>query len=295
MALQSMTGFARVEGADQTANWVWEMRSVNGKSLDLRFRLPPGLDAMERELKDIAAKSLSRGNIQVSLQLERDAGAVVPTLNENNLLAAQQIARRAARITGLKEPSIESLLQIRGVIEHLEADDDAEVQEMRRASLVESFVEAIRQLAANREQEGETIGTVLQDQISEIGRLTGAVRNEPSRSPAAISKRLAEQVSRLLSDSTGMDSQRLHQEAAILATKADLQEEIDRLESHVKMAESLIASGEAIGRKLDFLAQEFNRECNTICSKSNATAVTALGLEMKVVIDQFREQIQNLQ
>jgi len=295
MALQSMTGFARCQGSDQTSSWFWELRSVNGKSLDLRFRLPGGLETIERELRDIAAKALARGNVQAALQLESEVGKALPVLNEQAFSAALEIAGRVSTITGQPAPSMESLLQIKGVIEYAEAAESEETLEQRQTALVKSFADAVDQLVAAREREGAAIASVLSDQIGEIGRLVDAIKADPSRSAEAIRARLAEQMARLVDEATSLDAQRLYQEAAILATKADLQEEIDRLESHVKLANELISSGGAIGRKLDFLAQEFNRECNTICSKSNAAAVTACGLEMKVVIDQFREQIQNLQ
>lgn len=293
--IQSMTGFARAEQSHETASWVWELRSVNGKSLDLRFRLPSGFERFEQRLKEVAAKHVQRGNIQVSLQLEQLAGGAVPTLNEAAFDAAVAICKKAAQRADLPMPGLEGILSLKGVVEYVAQEDDIETLEALGEALVSGFEEVVQSLATARRNEGEAIAKVVNAQVDRIAGYTQSVKNDPSRTTAAIRERLAANVASLLESVDTLDSQRLYQEAAILATKADLQEEIDRLEAHVEAARKLIASGEPVGRKLDFLAQEFNRECNTICSKSNAPSVTAAGLEMKVVIDQFREQIQNIQ
>lgn len=295
MALQSMTGFARSQGRMGETSWVWEIRSVNGKSLDVRFRLPAGLEAEEAALRELLCERILRGNIQVSLQLEEGAASVLPVLNEEALAAASQITRKVSEQTGLPPAGMEALLAIRGVVEYREAPLDPAAAEARGKAMMESFSEAVIALEAAREKEGTAIAGVLAGQIDEIERLTFAVADDPSRSAEAIRERLATQLARAMEAADGLDEQRLHQEAALLATKADLQEEIDRLIAHIASARSLLAEGGAVGRKLDFLSQEFNRECNTICSKSNAVAVTGFGLEMKVVIDRFKEQVQNIQ
>ncbi|WP_075996001.1 YicC/YloC family endoribonuclease [Salaquimonas pukyongi] len=295
MALQSMTGFARSQGRMGETSWVWEIRSVNGKSLDVRFRLPAGLEAEEAALRELLCERILRGNIQVSLQLEEGAASVLPVLNEEALAAASQITRKVSEQTGLPPAGMEALLAIRGVVEYREAPLDPAAAEARGKAMMESFSEAVIALEAAREKEGTAIAGVLAGQIDEIERLTLAVADDPSRSAEAIRERLATQLARAMEAADGLDEQRLHQEAALLATKADLQEEIDRLIAHIASARSLLAEGGAVGRKLDFLSQEFNRECNTICSKSNAVAVTGFGLEMKVVIDRFKEQVQNIQ
>jgi len=295
MALQSMTGFSRQEGQGLNANWVWELRSVNGKSLDLRFRLPTGFDSLETQFKKIAAKHIARGNVQIQLQIERDGGGSVPSFNEKAFDAALEIAERAAKRSHLPMPGIESLLAVKGVIELTEEEVDEETVAKRQDLIIADFEVAIAALAKARLQEGEAIARVLTDQVGRIDDLLTAIKSDPSRSAEAIAARLSEQIAQLVDPTNTVDLQRVHQEAAILAVKADLQEEIDRLDAHISSARALLTEEGAVGRKLDFLAQEFNRECNTICSKSNAPAVTKAGLEMKVIIDQFREQIQNLQ
>ena len=295
MTLQSMTGFARSQGGFGETNWIWELRSVNGKALDMRFRLPAGMEALETQLREALSARILRGNIQVSLQMEEGGTPVLPVLNEEALAAAGEIMRKVTEHTGLPPASTDALLAIRGVVEYREAPLDPAEAEARGKVMLGSFGEAVAALESARLQEGAAIGQVLAGQIDEIERLTRAVAEDPSRSAANIRERLSGQLARLLEAASGLDEQRLHQEAAMLATKADLQEEIDRLTAHIASARALLAEGGAVGRKLDFLCQEFNRECNTICSKSNAVAVTGYGLEMKVVIDRFREQVQNIQ
>ncbi|MGB7287689.1 MAG: YicC/YloC family endoribonuclease [Salaquimonas sp.] len=295
MTIQSMTGFSRVEDGDETSSWIWELRSVNGKSLDLRFRLPSGLEKAEAEMKTIAGKYVKRGNIQISLNIDKQTAVAVPTLNEASFDAAVKIVMQASQRSGLDMPTLDSILAMKGVIDLQDEIEDEAAIDVRTRKLVESFEAAIKSLAEARSVEGTSIGKVLLEQVDRIEVLKNVIKSDPSRSAEAVRARLAEQLSRLVDQSAAVDPQRLHQEAAILATKADLQEELDRLEAHVDSARELLGSSDPIGRKLDFLSQEFNRECNTICSKSNAPAVTTAGLEMKVVIDQFREQVQNVQ
>jgi uncharacterized protein (TIGR00255 family) len=294
MALQSMTGFARQAASHSGASWQWEIRSVNGKSLDVRLRLPSGFERLEQDLRSVAAKHVARGNVQASLTFEGAAAGAVPVLNEAAFNAALVIAEHIAHKTG-ERPSIETLLGLRGVIESGDAGMDADEAEAIDRAILESFEAAMAQLAVARHEEGAAVARVLLQQVDEIDRLTQAVAADPSRKPDAIRARLAEQLERIMGENTSLDQDRLHHEAAILATRADLAEEIDRLEAHVAQARELLSADGAVGRRLDFLAQEFNRECNTICSKSNAASVTRTGLEMKIVIDQFREQLQNLQ
>lgn len=295
MALQSMTGFARSQGSFAETGWIWELRAVNGKALDVRFRLPAGMEAIEARLREALSARILRGNVQVSLQMEEGGASVLPVLNEEALAAAEQIVARVSEKTGLPSAGMDTLLAIRGVVEYREAPADSVTADARSEALLESFAEAAEALEIARLQEGAAIAEVLAGQIDEIERLTLAVASDPSRSAENIRERLAAQLARLMESANSLDEQRLHQEAALLATKADLQEEIDRLTAHIASARVLLAEGGAVGRKLDFLCQEFNRECNTICSKSNAVAVTGFGLEMKVVIDRFREQVQNIQ
>ncbi|KAA1177881.1 YicC family protein [Rhizobium tropici] len=295
MALQSMTGFARREGTSGRARWAWELRSVNGKGLDIRLRLPPGLERLEADIRKSIADRLSRGNLQVSLSLSVEESRVEVVVNQEALTAVLALRDQ---LTGIVDPAplrLESLMTVRGLVEFKEAVEDEEALAARDAHIMAGLETALGDLRDMRRQEGEALGKILLGQVATIEALTSTVERDPSRSPQEIAARLATQVSMLLEGSSGLDRDRLHAEAALLATKADLREEIDRLKAHVAAARDLISKGGPVGRKLDFLAQEFNRESNTICSKSNAAAVTAAGIELKVVIDQFREQVQNLE
>jgi uncharacterized protein (TIGR00255 family) len=299
MTLQSMTGFGRSQGRAHAGSasgaFVWELRSVNGKGIDVRLKLPPGFENLEGEARRVLTARFSRGNIQAGLQFERDAGAGVPVVNEAALQAVLAAIGRVNAATGGPPPRAETILQIKGVLETGEAVASEEETESRNNAVLGGLENACAQLEAARIAEGKAVALALLRQVETISALVAGVEADPSRSPAAIAERLHQQLSALLPENSGLDPQRLHQEAALLATKADLREEIDRLNAHVAAAGTLLRGKGPAGRKLDFLAQEFNRECNTICSKSNAASVTAIGLEMKVVIDQFREQVQNIE
>lgn len=299
MSLQSMTGFARSNGhvacGTASGKWSWELRSVNAKGLDIRLRLPPGFEAIENECRRAIAAALSRGGVQASLQFDREAGATVPVVNQAALEVVLAALADLSRRLGSPPPSAEMVLQIRGVMESGEAEALPAEIDTRNGAVLAGLRSAVTALAAARGEEGKAVGAVLSNQVEAIDRMVAAVEADPSRSPAAIRQRLAQQLAPLLEPGAGLDPQRLHQEAALLATKADLREEIDRLNAHVGAARALLSGVGPAGRKLDFLAQEFNRECNTICSKSNAASVTAVGLELKVLIDQFREQVQNVE
>lgn len=295
MALQSMTGFSRAEGSDDSGNWAWEMRSVNGKSLDLRLRLPNGVEGLESEVRNCVSSKLKRGNIQVNLTLEQKSGASVPSLNSAAFEAALGAAKKASEQSGLAMPSLGEILSIKGVMEMAETTLTDGVEKARNENILQTLQKAVDLLVDARLSEGQAMTNVLLSQIDEIEALKNRVENDQSRTADAIRQRLHEQVAKLIEQTNELDAQRLHQEAAILATKSDLREELDRLNAHIASARELLKSEEPVGRKLDFLSQEFNRECNTICSKSNAASVTNAGLEMKVIIDQFREQVQNIQ
>ncbi len=295
MALQSMTGFARREGTSGRGRWAWELRSVNGKGLDIRLRLPPGLERLEADVRKLIAERLVRGNLQVSLSLSVEESRVEVVVNQDALAAVLALRDRLAGIVDPAPLKLESLMAVRGLVEFKETEEDEEAVAARDADIMAGLEAALGDLRDMRRQEGDALGRVLLGHVAAIEALTSAVERDPSRSPQEIAARLATQVSMLLDGSSGLDRDRLHAEAALLATKADLREEIDRLKAHVAAARDLMSKGGPVGRKLDFLAQEFNRESNTICSKSNAAAVTAAGIELKVVIDQFREQVQNLE
>jgi uncharacterized protein (TIGR00255 family) len=295
MALQSMTGFARREGTTGRWRWAWELRSVNGKGLDVRIRLPQGLERLENDVRRLIGERFSRGNMQASLSVSAAENRFETVLNQEALAAVLALRDQLGGIIDPTPLQLDTLLSIRGIIEFRETEDSEDALAVRDAEIADGLLVALSDLRSMREHEGAALGRVLSDHVSTIEGLTVTIEGDPSRSPREIAARLSAHVAMLMDTAGKFDQDRLHAEAALLATKADLREEIDRLKAHVVAARELLAGGGPVGRKLDFLAQEFNRESNTICSKSNASAVTAAGIELKVVIDQFREQIQNLE
>lgn len=295
MTLQSMTGFARSEGTSGRYRWAWELRSVNGKGLDLRLRLPSGMETLETAFRDIASQSLSRGNIQAGLSLSASETKLEAVVNRDALDAVLALKQELGSAISDAPLSFDTLLSVRGLVEFREPVETEEVQSARNADIVAGFSAAVAALRSMREREGTSLYALLSTHIDRIEQLTSVINADPSRQPEHVRARLEAQIALIGDGTSGLDRERLYAEAALLATKADLREEIDRLTSHVSAARELLATGGPVGRKLDFLAQEFNRESNTICSKSNASAVTAAGIELKVVIDQFREQVQNLE
>ncbi|WP_420336769.1 YicC/YloC family endoribonuclease [Roseibium sp.] len=297
MALASMTGFARSVGESGLVRWTWELRSVNGKSLDLRIRIPAGLEALEPQIRERCSKVLRRGNVSIGLAMHRDQSEQMLQVNESALEAVlSTIDLLKDRVPDLAPPSLDGILSQKGVFELKEPEDDEETQAALHKALLTTLDAALIDLVDMRHTEGQAISDVVRGQFDRISQLTQAAEDLPARHPEAIRERLRKQVADLMEASDGQfDPQRLHQEAVFLATKADIREELDRLHAHVSAARDLIGTGGAIGRRLDFLAQEFNREANTLCSKSNDVDLTAIGLDLKAVIDQMREQIQNLE
>jgi uncharacterized protein (TIGR00255 family) len=294
MAVSSMTGFASADGIYDNASWLWEIRSVNGKGLDVRLRLPSGFEALEPQVRAASAKALKRGNIQISLNVKEQHSAEL-VVNQAALEQVMNIASQLSENTNIEKASVDGILNVRGVLEERQVERSQSDKDKLIAEMSVSFLECLDALVVARQSEGANLTSVLLDQMEQVALKVGAIVADPSRTQDAIRIRLKEQVRNLLEVNSDFDEDRLHTEAAILATKADLQEELDRLVTHIKAAKSLIKEGGAVGRRLDFLAQEFNRECNTVCSKSNAGAVTTIGLDLKVIIDQFREQIQNVE
>ena len=294
-AFNSMTGFARAVGTWRQLSWVWELRSVNGKALDLRFRLPPGFDGIEASARAIASNYLKRGNIQINLGVQDTSAAADIKINtamlEQFVAAAETLRDRL----GSAPIQAEALLGLRGVLDAGETLLSEEDAKLRDAEILASFETAVTQLVAARKSEGERLFAVITAQLQRIEELSSAAAANPSRSVLAIRKRLGEQVAKLLDQSDSFDPQRLHQEAILLATRSDIQEELDRLTSHITAARALLESTEPVGRKFDFLAQEFNREANTLCSKANDPSLTSIGLDLKTTIDQLREQVQNIE
>jgi uncharacterized protein (TIGR00255 family) len=295
MALSSMTGFARGHGVSGSYAWAWEIKSVNGKGLDVRLRLPSGWDAIEAALRIRAAETLTRGSLQVSLTVDRSGAAPVVRINGAVLDAVLATVRQLGSRLDAAPPSLDGLLALKGVMEVADAEENEDERRAAEAAVLRGFAEAIAALAEMRRHEGAVLATVLTARLNEIGALATRAEQVPGRRPEAIRARLAEQVATLLSQSERFDADRLHQEAILIATKADVREELDRLAAHVAQAQRLIANGGAIGRKLDFLAQELNREANTLCAKANDVELTNIGLELKATVEQFREQVQNVE
>ncbi|WP_350333819.1 YicC/YloC family endoribonuclease [Coralliovum pocilloporae] len=296
MTLASMTGFATAEGESGSAQWAWELKTVNGKGLDIRLRLPSGFEALEAAAKKDIASVLRRGTGYATLSVHRVDESDQPTINEAVLIDLAHQAKALAEKCGLAAPTIEGLLAIRGTIDVREKRDQSpdDMDSLQR-DILSGLSGALAELKEMRQREGAETASVLLDRLSEIEDLVARAEASPARTPDAIRKKLSEQVEKLLESASALDSERLHQEAVILATKADIREELDRLTAHIQAARDLLASGEAVGRRLDFLAQEFNREANTLCSKSNDSGLTAIGLDLKATIDQLREQIQNIE
>jgi len=295
MTLKSMTGFARTDGVHGDTSWFWEARSVNGRSLDLRLRLPSGLERLEAGTRSLCQEKLARGNCAVSLAVKRETGMMEIRLNEAALAQALAVAERARGLTDLKAARLDTLLGMRGVVETAEPEESEEEQEALGHALLAGLAAALDQLVRARAAEGERLQRVIEKQLGTIEELVKRATATVARQPEMLASRLKEQIARLSETGASLEPERLHQEALLLAAKADIQEELDRLRAHVAAANELIASGEPAGRKLEFLAQEFNREANTICSKASDIEISRTGLELKSVIDQLREQVQNIE
>src|SRR6266436_2233621 len=295
MALSSMTGFARSHGASGPYAFEWELKSVNAKGFDLRMRLPPGWDELEALAKKRAGEVLSRGTVYANLNVKRTNAASTVRVNEDVLASVVKVASMLAGKIDAVAPSVDGLLAIKGVIEIVEPESDEAEDKAAMAAAAAAFDEALADLVAMRRREGTALGQILLQRMDEIELLAKRAEAAPGRRPEAIKARLAEQIAALLESSDRFDADRLTQEGLLIAAKADIREELDRIASHISQAREMIGKGGPVGRRLDFLAQEFNREVNTCCSKSNDIELTNIGLEMKNVVEQFREQVQNLE
>ncbi|HEX7969714.1 MAG TPA: YicC/YloC family endoribonuclease [Stellaceae bacterium] len=295
MTVSSMTGFARADGHEDGVSWVWELKSVNSKSLDLRFRLPPGLESLELPLRASLAQRLKRGALSVTLTLARAAAAGNLRVNREALAQVVALARELVADGSAAAPRADGLLALRGVLESGEEDEDEARRERRRAAQLASWEKALDRLVAMRTAEGARLVPVLEARLAEIAQLVAAAEDSAAAQPEALKARLRDMVAALLDASPALPPERLAQEAALLVGKADIREEIDRLSAHIVAAQELLAEGGAIGRRFDFLCQEFNREANTLCSKSADVALTRSGLALKAAIEQLREQVQNIE
>lgn len=295
MAIVSMTGFAEAQGQRDGARWRWEAKSVNGRGLDVRLRVPPGFDGIEQAARKLATERFRRGSIQATLTFEPQEGTRGLRIDPVALAAAVKIAKEVALETGLAPARIDGLLMLKGVLVQDDGQTlDEEARAYRDAAVLETLALALDSLTRARANEGLKLGTVLSAQIAEISLLTEEATRLGAAQPAAIRDKLAAALKETMASGNFSDD-RLAQEVALIALRADVREELDRLHAHVQEARSLINSGDAVGRKLDFLAQEFNREANTLCSKSSDIQLTRVGLALKATIDQFREQSQNVE
>lgn len=293
-AIASMTGFARAGGAAGATHWTVEIKSVNGRTLEVRTRMPSGFDALEALARTEIGKVIKRGNVNVNLTVTRAASAAPVRLNREMLEQVIRIAREIEG-AGAAPPRIDALLSVRGVIEAEETAPSEEEQAALEAAIGRSVAEAVAALAAARAAEGAHLAATLGGHLDTITRLTDAAAGTAALQPDALRAKLRQQVQALLEAVPALPEERLAQEAALLIAKADVREELDRLRAHIAQARALLAEGGAVGRRLDFLCQEFNREANTLCSKSADVDLTRIGLDLKATIEQFREQIQNIE
>jgi len=293
MPLSSMTGFARIEGDRADARWSWELKSVNGRGIEARFRLPPGYEFLEQDLRKILSETFSRGSFSALLSIKGAAVDGAFVVNRAALESALKLIEEIRLRIDCDRPRPEGVLALRGVIEQESALDDDDARSELAAALRESFREAARALASARGREGETLVGLIEGQLNDVDRLALEARASAEAAPEAIKARIAAQLSELLAGA--VPPERVEEEAALMAVRADVREELDRLRAHAAAARSLIARGGAVGRKLDFLTQELNREANTLCSKAQGMALKRIGLDLKTAVDQMREQIQNVE
>jgi len=288
-----MTGFARAQGDELGISWVWEVKSVNGKSLDLRLRLAPGFDALEPQLRSLLAQRFRRGNFSASLAVTRTQPAAV-RVNRETLAQLVALMNELASEIEAAPPRIDGLLALRGVVETVEDEPDAVLDE-RRHAVLDSWGRALDALAGARAEEGARLAAVLHSQRAEMAALVEAATGCAAAQPAAIRDRLQTMLANVADLAPGMLEERVAQEMALLITRSDIREELERLRAHLDQAADLLAQDDAVGRRLDFLCQELNREANTLCSKSADIELTRVGLSLKAVVEQFREQVQNIE
>ena len=294
MAIASMTGFAREAGVSGPSQWAWELKSVNGRGLDVRLRYPPGFDAVGEDARGQVQKALTRGQCQLNLTITRGATPPRVRLNEEVLSALLDAVGRLKLPPGVKPASVDGLLAVRGVVE-IEDEADAAASAELTDALKAGVARAVAALAEARRAEGRALSGILAGQLEAMARLVAAIETAPARRAEAVRAKLEAQIAALLGAAPALDPDRLHQEAVILATKADVREELDRLTAHTASARALLRDGGAVGRRLDFLAQEMGRESNTLSAKANDVALSRIGLDLKAVVEQFREQVQNVE
>ena len=291
-----MTGFARADGRSDEAAWAWEARSVNGRGLDIRLRMPPGFESLEVQVRTAVSERFSRGNISLNLSVQREPLPRRLNVDQEALDQLVELTGRLERELAIEvaPPRLDGLLAIRGLVELVDEDSEARREAMRNAVLV-SLPEVLDRLEVARRDEGRRLAGAIGTILAQLRDLVEAARSTASVQPDAGRTRLEAQLRELLAAAPPVSEERLAQELALIAAKADVREELDRLSAHLESAGEMLAYGGVIGRRLDFLCQELNREANTLCSKSGDLDLTRIGMDMKVAIDQLREQIQNLE
>jgi uncharacterized protein (TIGR00255 family) len=295
MAIASMTGFAREAGVTGSYQWAWEIKTVNGRGLEVRVRTPSGLDAVGEDARGQILKALTRGQGQLNLTLTKASSAPKLRVNQDVLQSLLSAVGGLTLPDNVKPASLDGLLSVRGVVELDEDGGDPGQDEALQGALKAGIGSLIEGLKAARSAEGQALAGVLNQHLDLVSRLVDEAEAAPARQPEAIRTRLEAQISELLDGKASLDPARLHQEAVLIAARADIREELDRLRAHVDAARGLLREGGAVGRRLDFLAQEFGREANTLCAKANDVSLSRIGLELKAVIEQFREQVQNVE
>jgi uncharacterized protein (TIGR00255 family) len=295
MGLTSMTGFAASSGEVDGIDWRWDLRTLNGRGLDMRVRVPPGFEHVEPAARERIARVVARGNCQAGLQIRRSTAGADLTINEAALARVMELVAAIRARGDIAAPRADGVLALKGVLDAPEPGQGGESRDVATGAMIAGLERALTDLGEARRREGDELARSLLAQLGEITGLVDAIAALPTRTREAQLERLRGQLERLLETGIELSSERLQQEAALLATKVDIREEIDRVNAHVEAARGLIGADGAVGRRLDFLAQEFNREANTICAKSSDIETTRLGLELKAVIDQFREQVQNVE
>ena len=295
MSIASMTGFSRAHGAHGLWSYAWEVKSVNAKGLDLRLRVPPGFDAVEVKARRIISEKLARGACSASLSASRASTGGALRVNRAALDTLLQALENIPLNANLRSASLDGLLALRGVVEFVEPEEEETERLQLEAGIMRCLEEALEALVVSRRTEGLALSAVLAKRLDRLEELARQADESPARQPDAVRARLAQQLFAILQTTSGLDPQWLHKEAALLVVKSDIREEIDRLHAHLASARALLAAGGPMGRRLDFLAQEFAREANTLCAKVNDASLTSIGLEMKFEIEQWREQVQNIE